>query len=52
MTKKEIVKLWHETQIGHYKKCREKQIEFSDIMWKQYNKLTDLLIISDEQKDT
>jgi len=36
MTKKEIVKLWHETQIGHYKKCREKQIKFSDIMWKLY----------------
>ena len=41
MTKKELVKLWHETQVGHYKKCREKQTEFS----------TDLLIISDEQKD-
>ena len=36
MTKKEIVLLWHETQIGHYKRCREKQIEFSDIMWKLY----------------
>ena len=36
MTKKEIVRLWYETQIGHYKKCREKQIEFSDIMWKLY----------------
>jgi len=48
MTKKEIVKLWHETQTGHYKKCREKQIEFSEIMWEQYEKLKDLLIISDE----
>jgi len=37
MTKKEIVELWYETQVGHYKKCREKQIEFSDIMWKLYN---------------
>ena len=42
MTKKEIVKLCHETQTGHYKKCREKQIELSDMMWKLYN----------EQKDT
>ena len=48
MTKKEIVELWHETQIGHYKKCREKQTEFSDVMWKLYEELTDLLIISDE----
>ena len=37
MTKKELVSLWHETQIGHYKKCREKQFEFSEIMWKLYN---------------
>ena len=52
MTKKEIVKLWHETQVGHYKKCREKQLEFSDVMWKLYKELTDLLIISDEQENT
>ena len=36
MTKEEIVELWYETQVGHYKRCREKQIEFSDIMWKLY----------------
>ena len=41
MTKKEIVELWYETQVGHYKKCREKQIEFSDIMWKLYEKIED-----------
>ena len=46
MTKKEIVNLWYETQIGHYKKCREKQLEFSDIMWKLYEG------INDEHKDT
>ena len=50
MTKKEIVKLWHETQVGHYKKCREKQIEFSDIMWKLYEELYEG--INDEHKDT
>ena len=52
MTKKELVKLWYETQVGHYKKCREKQMEFSDMMWKQYEKLTDILIISNEQENT
>ena len=36
MTKKELVILWHETQVGHYKKCRDKQFEFSEIMWKLY----------------
>ena len=29
----EIVKLWYETQHGHYKKCQEKQLEFADVMW-------------------
>ena len=40
MTKKELVLLWYETQRGHINKCREKQLEFSDIMWElleQYN---------------
>ena len=39
VSKKELIELWHETQVGHYKICREKQIEFSDIMWKLYNEL-------------
>ena len=30
---KKIVDLWYETQIGHYKKCQEKQHEFADVMW-------------------
>ena len=41
MTNKEIVKLWHETQVGHYKKCREKQIEFSEVMWKLHEGIED-----------
>ena len=35
-TIKEIVDLWHETQIGHHLKCREKQLEFADLMWGLY----------------
>ena len=35
-TIKEIVDLWHETQIGHYLKCEEKQHEFQDLMWGLY----------------
>ena len=30
---KALVNLWHETQVGHYKKCQEKQFEFADLMW-------------------
>ena len=36
ITVKEIVNLWYETQYGHYLKCREKQLEFSDLMWGLY----------------
>ena len=42
MTKKELVFLWHETQVGNIHKCREKQLKFSEIMLKLYS----------EQKDT
>ena len=38
MTKKEIILLWHKTQRGHINKCREAQGEFSDKMWKLYDK--------------
>ena len=31
-----LVELWYETQMGHYKKCQEKQFEFADIMWELY----------------
>ena len=31
-----LVDLWYETQMGHYKKCQEKQHEFADIMWELY----------------
>ena len=34
---KSLVDLWYETQMGHYKKCQEKQFEFADIMWELYN---------------
>ena len=41
MTKKELVLLWHETQMGNMNKCKEKQSEFYDIMWKLYNEQED-----------
>ena len=39
ITIKEIVALWYETQMGHYKKCQEKQHEFQDLMWGLYYEL-------------
>ena len=33
---KRIVDLWYETQLGHYKKCQEKQHELADLMWGLY----------------
>ena len=36
ISKRHIVTLWHETQIGNIHICREKQLEFSDMMWKLY----------------
>ena len=32
-----LVDLWYETQMGHYKKCQEKQFEFADLMWESHN---------------
>ena len=34
--KRHIATLWHETQIGNIHTCREKQVEFSEMMWKLY----------------
>ena len=33
---KELVLLWHKTQIGNAQVCQEKTTEFCDIMWKLY----------------
>ena len=41
VTIKEIVDLWYETQMGHYKKCQQKQLEFADMMWKLYEEIYD-----------
>ena len=41
ISKRHIVTLWHETQIGNIHTCREKQLEFSDMMWKLYEDIQD-----------
>ena len=39
MNTKDIVKLWHKTQVGNIHKCRGNQLIFSEIMWNLYEKL-------------
>ena len=41
ISKRHIVTLWHETQVGNIHKCREKQLEFSEMMWELYEDMQD-----------
>ena len=36
ISKKHIVTLWHETQVGNIHICRKKQLEFAEMMWALY----------------
>ena len=36
---RDIVALWHETQMGDMKRCREKQFELSDMMWELHSNI-------------
>ena len=38
---KKIVDLWYETQMGHYKKCQQKQFELSDLLWELREEIYD-----------
>jgi len=49
MTMKQIVLLWHETQVGNIHKCREKQLEFSEMMWALYEHMQPEIF--DKEKD-
>ena len=39
MTIKEIVRLWHGTQMGNINQCRENQLEFSEKKWTLYKEM-------------
>ena len=39
VSKRHIITLWHETQMGQMKKCNEAQAEFAELMWKLYDEL-------------
>ena len=36
---RDIVTLWHETQMGDMKRCMEAQSEFADMMWKLHSNI-------------
>ena len=48
ISKKHIVTLWHETQVGNIHICREKQLEFSEMMWKLYEDMQPEIFDADE----
>ena len=37
ISKRHIVTLWHETQMGPMKRCKEAQEEFAEMMWELYD---------------
>jgi hypothetical protein len=37
ISKKHIVTLWHETQMGSMKRCNKAQEEFAEMMWELYD---------------
>ena len=37
ISKKHIVTLWHETQMGLMKRCNKAQEEFAEMMWELYD---------------
>ena len=39
ISKRHIVTLWHETQVGNIHTCRKKQLEFSEMMWELYENI-------------
>ena len=51
ISKRHIVTLWHETQVGNIHTCREKQLEFSDMMWKLYEDIQPEIFDADKDCD-
>ena len=39
MNLKDIVRLWHKTQMGNIHECKKNQLIFADIMWRLYEEM-------------
>ena len=48
ISKRHIVTLWHETQVGNIHTCREKQLEFSEMMWALYENMQPVVFDADK----
>ena len=51
ISKRHIVTLWHETQVGNIHTCREKQLEFSEMMWALYEDMQPEVFDADKDCD-
>ena len=48
ISKRHIVTLWHETQMGPMKRCMEAQAEFAEMMWALYEDMQPEVFDADE----
>ena len=48
VSKRHIVTLWHETQMGPMKRCMEAQAEFAEMMWALYEDMKPEVFDADE----
>ena len=51
ISKRHIITLWHETQVGNIHTCREKQLEFSEMMWELYEDMQPEIFDADKDCD-
>ena len=52
ISKKHIVTLWHETQVGPMKRCEEAQKEFSEMMWELHKDMQPEIFDADCDDET
>ena len=38
MDLKDIIRLWHKTQVGHIDECMKNQLIFAEVMWTLHEK--------------
>ena len=51
VSKEHIVRLWHETQMGPMKRCKEAQAEFSEMMWALYDHMQPEIFDKEKSND-
>ena len=51
VSKKHIVKLWYETQMGSMKRCNKAQEEFAEMMWELYGDMQPEIFDKEKSND-